>query len=433
MLQVPPKTLSPVLMGAGEWIGDRPASAWRNFGHPTLRLHRRARATGYAALVIRDKAAIVGIGHTEYVRAIGRSERETAHEASRAALSDAGLDAYDVDGIFYVEGQSGQAADLGRRLGVRNLRSWAAAGVGGGAACAPVVHAAMAIASGMCEVAIAYRARNRGTIGGRPWAKTSNLVSGQAAFESPHGFISPVQMQAFMARRYLYETRAAEETFAHVSVAQRRYAVQNPAAYFRDPITIDDVLESRMIADPLHLLECCPENDGACAVVLTTAERARDCPHTPAWVSGVAQGVGPRHVPMTNFYNKSDPWDWPGAYAARDLYAMAGLGPEDVDVFQLYDMFAPVVVYGLEAYGFCKAGEGGDFVTDGNTETVNATIPTNTAGGSLSEAYIHGFNHILEGVRQLRGTAANQVAGAEVSLIAAAPVVPTSAILLTKK
>ncbi|MBJ19466.1 MAG: lipid-transfer protein [bacterium] len=383
--------------------------------------------------MIRDKSAIVGIGHTEYVRRIGRSERETAHEASLTALADAGLTSRDVDGIFHVEGQSGQAADLARRLGAPNLRAWAAAGGGGGAACAPVVHAAMAIATGMCEVAIAYRARNRGAVGARPWAKTSHLVSGQAAFESPHGFINPVHQQAFMARRYLYESGAPQETFAHISVAQRRYASRNPVAYFRDLITIDDVLGSRMIADPLHLLECCPENDGACAVVVTTAERARDCPQIPAWISGVAQGVGPRHVPMTNFYNKANPWDWPGAYAARDVYAMAGLGPADIDVFQLYDMFAPVVAYGLEAYGFCKTLEGGHFVVDGNTATVSATIPTNTAGGSLSEAYIHGFNHILEGVRQLRGTSGNQVPGAEVSLVAAAPVVPTSAILLTRK
>jgi acetyl-CoA acetyltransferase len=383
--------------------------------------------------VIRDKAAIVGIGHTEYVRRIGRSERETAHEASLAALADAGIESRDVDGIFYVEGQSGQGADLARRLGVRNLRSWAAAGGGGGAACAPVVHAAMAIASGVCEVAIAYRARNRGAVGGRPWAKTGSLVSGQAAFENPYGLVNPVHMQAFLARRYLFETDSPAESFAHVSVAQRRYASRNPAAHFRDPITIEDVLDSRMISDPLHLLECCPENDGACAVVVTTTARARDCPHIPAWISGVAQGVGPRHVPMTNFYNKPDPWDWPGAYAARDVYTMAGLDPSDVDVFQLYDMFAPVVVYGLEAYGFCAAGEGGRFVADGHTATVDGTIPTNTSGGSLSEAYIHGFNHILEGVRQLRGTSTNQVPGAEVSLVAAAPVVPTSAILLTKK
>jgi acetyl-CoA acetyltransferase len=379
--------------------------------------------------VIRNRTAIVGIAHTEYVRSIGRSERQTAHEVSRAALAEAGLATSDVDGIFYVEGQSGEAADLARRLGIPNLRSWASASGGGGAACAPVVHAAMAIASGQCEVAIAYRARNRGTVGGRPWAKTGGAVEGMAAFQVPYGLVSPVQTQAFMARRYLHEFKSPPEAFARVSVAHRDHASRNPDAYFRDPITVDDVLSSRMIADPLHLLECCPENDGACAVVVTSAERARDCAQTPVHILGVAQGVGPRHVPMTNLF-KEDPWDWPSAHAARDLYAAAGVGPEDVDVFQIYDMFAPVVLYGLEAFGFCGRGEAGAFVCDGHIDGPAARLPTNTAGGSLSEAYIHGFNHILEGVRQIRGTSTSQVESAEISLVSAAPVVPTSAILL---
>ena len=364
--------------------------------------------------MVKDKAAIVGIGHTEYVRRSDRSERENAHEASLKALADAGLSAQDVDGIFYVEGQTGEAIDLGRRLGVGNLRSWASASGGGGAACATVVHAAMAIASGMCEVAIAYRARNRGAVGGRPWAKTGNVVEGAAAFQSPQGLVNPVHTQAFVARRYLHEFKAPEDCFARVSVAQRRYASNNPTAYFRDPITVEDVFASRMISDPLHLLECCPENDGACAVVLTTAERAKDGPHVPAWVSGVAQGVGPRHTPLTNLFDRDDPWEWPSDFAARDVYAMAGIGPEDVDVFQIYDMFASVVPFGLESFGFCGRGEGGDFVADGHMDTVDSRLPTNTSGGSLSEAYIHGFNHILEGVRQIRGTSYNQVPGAEV-------------------
>ena len=134
---------------------------------------------------------------------------------------------------------------------------------------------------------------------------------------------------------------------------------------------------------------------------------------------------------MTNLY-KRNVWDWPAHYTARDLYAMAGIGPEDVDVLQMYDMFAPVVLYGLEAFGFCKTGEAGDFVCAGHIDGPAATIPTNTAGGSLSEAYIHGFNLILEGVRQLRGTASNQVDDAEVAVVSAAPVVPSSAIALRR-
>jgi acetyl-CoA acetyltransferase len=238
-------------------------------------------------------------------------------------------------------------------------------------------------------------------------------------------------MIAFTARRYLHEFGAPAECFARVSVAQRRYAGKNPAAHFREPISVEDVLESRMISDPLHLLECCPENDGACAVVVTTPERARDCAQPPANILGVAQGVCSSHAPMTNLH-RDDPWTWPGHSAAADLYAMAGIGPDDVDVVQMYDMFSPVVLYGLEAYGFCGRGEAGHFVCDGHIDSADAKLPTNTAGGSLSEAYIHGFNLILEAVRQIRGTSPNQVEGAEVSLVAAAPVVPTSAVVLAK-
>jgi len=381
--------------------------------------------------MIRNRTAIVGMGQTEYVRTIGRSEEQTAHEVSLAALRDAGIAPRDVDGIFYVEGQSGGATDLARRLGVDHLSAWAGTAGGGGAACGPVVHAATAVASGLCEVAIAYRARNRGAVGGRPWTKTAAAIEGWNAFQAPYGLVNPVHTIAFTARRYLHEFAAPEECFARVSVAQRRYASKNPAAYFRDPITVEDVLESRMISDPLHLLECCPENDGACAVVVTSAERARDCAQPPALIRGVAQGVPSQHVPMTNMY-RDDPWTWPADVAARNLYEMADITPADVDVVQMYDMFSPVVLYGLESYGFCGRGEGGAFVCDGNIDTVDAALPTNTAGGSLSEAYIHGFNLILEGVRQIRGTSSNQVAGAEISLVGAASIVPTSAIVLGK-
>ena len=381
--------------------------------------------------MLRDKSAIVGIGQTEYVRQIGRPEERTAYEVARAALEDAGIDSSEVDGIFHVEGQSGGAPLLARHLGSRNLRAWSATSGGGGAACAPVVLAAQAIATGQCRVAVAYRARNRGAVGGRPWAKTGAKVGGTGAFEIPSGLVNPVHTQALMARRYLHEFGAPPECFARVSVAQRSNAGPNPNAYFREPITVEDVLSSRMISDPLHLLECCPENDGACAVVLVAADRARDCAQRPVYVSGVAQGTGPQHFAMTNLY-KPDVWDWPARYTARDLYAMAGIGPDDVDVLQMYDMFAPVVLYGLEAFGFCKTGEAGDFVCAGNIDGPDATIPTNTAGGSLSEAYIHGFNLILEAVRQLRGTASNPVEGAEVAVVSAAPVVPSSAIALRR-
>jgi acetyl-CoA acetyltransferase len=380
--------------------------------------------------MIRDRAAIAGIGATEFVRNIGRSEQQTALEAIRAALDDAGLSGPDVDAIFKVDMDPNSELELARALGAHNLRAWGSAGWGGGAACIPVIQAAVAVATGMATVAVAFRSRNRGS-GGRPWAKTAMRVGGTAAFEAPHGLISPVQQIALMARRYMHEYGATSEQFAHVAVNQRACATRNPRAVFQTPITVDDVLSSRLIADPLHLLDCCPEIDGACAVVVTGAARARDLPRPAVLISGVAQATGTRHYMMTQLYT-DDPFTFPAAHAARDLYAMAGIGPNDVDVALLYDMFTPVVLYQLEAYGFCGRGEAGPFIAAGNTAWPAGSVPVNTHGGSLSEAYIHGFNHILEAVHQLRGTSTCQVEGAATALVAAAPVVPTSALLLRR-
>lgn len=380
---------------------------------------------------LRDRTAIAGIGTTAYARDIGRSEQQTAQEAIRAAIADAGLQPRDVDAIFKVDMDPNSELDLARTLGVRNLRAWGSAGWGGGAACIPVILAAQAVASGMAEVAVAFRSRNRGS-GGRPWVKAAKAglrAGGVGAFELPHGLVSPVQQVALMARRYMHEYGATGEQFARVAVSQRANAMRNPRAVFREPISLEDVLNSRLVADPLHLLDCCPEIDGACAVVLTTAERARDLPRPPALIAGVAQATGPRHYMMTQLYS-DDPFRFPNEDAARDLYAMAGIGPGEVDVALLYDMFTPVVLYQLEGWGFCKRGEAGGFVESGEMDWPGGSLPVNTHGGSLSEAYIHGFNHVLEGVRQIRGTSTCQVLGARTALVAAAPVVPTSAILL---
>jgi acetyl-CoA acetyltransferase len=379
---------------------------------------------------LRDRAAIVGIGTTEYAKDIGRSELHIAVEAITQALDDAGLTAKDVDAIFRFDDPANSELDVARNLGVTNLRMWGSIGWGGGAAVAPVVHAAVAVATGTASVAVAFRARNRGS-GGRPWAKTALRVPGHNAFEVPYGLVSPVQQNAVMARRYLHEFGATPEQFARVSVAQRRHASRNPRALFRQPITVDDVVNSRMIADPLHLLDCCVETDGACAAIVVAADRARDLRQRPAFIMGAVQGMGPRHYMMTPFY-KDDAFDLPNVYAARDLYAMAGAGPEDIDAAMLYDVFSPLVLWQLEAYGFCGRGEAGPFVEAGHIDWGEGELPVNTHGGSLSEAYVHGFNHVLEAVRQLRGESTCQVPDAEVVLVAGAPVVPTSALILRR-
>ena len=383
---------------------------------------------------IRDKTAIVGIGTTEYVKNIGRSELETSLEAIHQALDEAGLTPAEVDAIYKIEtpGEDGNSElNVARNLGADNLRAWGGFGYGGGGACAPVVYAAMAVATGMASVAVAFRARNRGS-GARPWSKMGARVRETAAFEAPYGLVSPVQQLALVTRRYMHDYGATSEQFARVSVTQRQNAARNPRAFFRDLITVEDVLSSRMIADPLHLLDCSLETDGACAVVVTSAERARDLQQTPAYISGASQGMGPRHYMMNGLLYKEDPFDLPSIYAARDVYASAGLGPADMDVALFYDVFSPMVLWQLEAYGFCKRGEAGAFVEEGRIDWPDGDIPVNTHGGSLSEAYVHGFNHVLEGVRQIRGTSTCQVEDASTALVAAAAVVPSSALILRK-
>ncbi|HXG41911.1 MAG TPA: lipid-transfer protein [Dehalococcoidia bacterium] len=384
---------------------------------------------------VRNRAAIVGIGSTRFAKNLGKSELENALEASRLALEDAGLSPADVDAIFKVEtpGEEGNSElEIARNLGIPRLRSWGAAGYGGGGACAPIVLAALAIATGMASVALAIRARNRGS-GGRPWARVGSRVPGVAAFEVPYGLASPVQQIAALARRYMWEYGVTPEDLATVAVVQRFHASHNPHATFRDPITVDDVLRSRVVADPLHLLDCSMESDGACAVVLTTAQRARDLRHRPVLVTGVAQGMGKRHYMMGGLLYQDDPFDFPARYTAQEVYRSAGLGPGDIDVALLYDVFTPLVLWQLECYGFCRRGEAAALVREGRTRWPEGDLPVNTHGGSLSEAYIHGFNHVLEAVRQLRGEAYCQVAGARVALVAAAPIVPSSAVILTRE
>jgi acetyl-CoA acetyltransferase len=196
----------------------------------------------------------------------------------------------------------------------------------------------------------------------------------------------------------------------------------------RKPMTRDDYFTSRYISEPLRLFDCCLETDGALAVVLTSTERAKNLKQKPVLVSGFAQATGPDHLVMWNYFN-ADPLDSPGHHAAKDLWNNAGVGPEEIDVAQIYDAFSPLVVISLEAFGFTKPGEGGPFAAEGNLR-IDGQLPTNTSGGGLSEAYVHGMNLIVEGVRQIRGTAVNQAANAETCMVTSGNGVPTSALVL---
>jgi acetyl-CoA acetyltransferase len=378
---------------------------------------------------LRDRTAIVGIGRTEYVRGAARSEEQLALAAILAALDDAGLSPDDVDGIVKYTMDTNLESVLAVDLGIENLRFFGEIGWGGGAGSATVTHAAAAIVAGLASTVVCFRARKR--FQARPWARTPQIVSGREAFQAPFGLYAPVAQAAIVGRRYLIEYGATSRQFGSYAVACRSHAARNPDAVMRNPITVEDHQNSRMIAEPLHLLDCCLETDGACAVVVTSAERARDLKQRPAYILAAAQASGRSSEPMMNL-NRRDPMVTDAAWAAKDLYAMAGLGPADVDVAEVYDHFTPWAIMALEDFGFCAKGEGAAFVDSGATRWPEGKLPVNTHGGSLSEAYIHGFTHILEGVCQIRGSSTCQVDNASVALVCSAAPVPTSALILRK-
>ncbi|MFN7954104.1 MAG: lipid-transfer protein [bacterium] len=378
---------------------------------------------------MKRRAAIVGIGQTAFAKDIGRPERTIALEAIAAALADAGLTPRDVDGLVRFDLESTTEVEIARNLGIENLRFFASIAYGGGAGCATVALAAMAIATGQASVVVCWRARNRGS-GGRPWAGTGAGVPGDKQFTAPYGLVRPVDQIALLARRHMHEHGTTSAQLGAVAVACRKHAARNPAALMRTPMTLADHQASRWVAEPLRKLDCCLETDGALAVVVTSVERARDLRQRPAVVLAAAQASGERHFVMTDYYGPRF-LETPSVFAARDLFARAGVSAADIDVAQLYDAFTPLVLWSLEEYGFCDAGESGPMAASGALEWPDGSLPTNTSGGGLSEAYVHGFNLILEGVRQIRGTSTSQVEGAELSLVTSGAGVPTSALILS--
>jgi acetyl-CoA acetyltransferase len=230
----------------------------------------------------------------------------------------------------------------------------------------------------------------------------------------------------------MHEYGGSREHLANIAIAFRKHAARNPASTMgHKPLTRDDSMNARWISEPLCLFDNCLETDGALAVVITSAERARDCKHPPALIHAFAQGLPQQHQTMTNYFT-DDPLRGPAWTAAKRLWANADMAPADVDVAQLYDAFSPLIPLSLEGYGFRGRGEGGPFTDDGALEWPHGRLPVNTAGGGMSEAYVHGFNLILEGVRQIRGSSTSQVSNASVSLVTSGEGVPTSAIIFSK-
>ncbi|HUV09614.1 MAG TPA: thiolase [Acidimicrobiia bacterium] len=399
-------------------------------------------------MTLRDQAAVVGIGATRYYkrgRSLPQTPFEMAGKAMLGALEDAGLTVADVDGLaLYSFGLGGDTSLFAQVMGIPELRFTAMLTGGGGGAAGSVGLGAAAIASGMatCVVSLMTLQQAVSRFGasyapkGKPGAQYSAPPSPEGNFIQPAGLMGPGQMFAVLARRHMHLYGTSREHFAEVAISTRENARRRDTAIMREELTLDDYFSARMIADPLCLFDFCLECDGAVAVVTTTAERARDLRHPPAYVRASAHGGNGRWGQAITWMGMPDDEFASSGHrpVAERLWAMAGGGPADVDVALLYDHFSPMVLMQLEDYGFCGIGESGPFVADGNIRWPNGALPVNTHGGNLSEAYIIGMTHVKEAVEQIRGTAVNQVAGAEVALVTGGPAsIPVSSLLLASE
>jgi acetyl-CoA acetyltransferase len=314
----------------------------------------------------------------------------------------------------------------------------------------------MAVETGAAEVVVVYRSLCQGQFhrfgqgpGGRPTKgparvpglrKARTLLEAHLGFTMPFGMFSPPIAYAMVLQRHMHLFGTTAEQMGQVAVTTRAHAARNPRAVMGDrPMTMEDYLASRFVSEPFRLFDCCLENDGACAVVVTSRQRALDLARTPVEVLANAQGA-PRGFGHGQYSNVSMPDDDYTSAGARtvagrlwDQAARAGVRRSDIDVAEIYDHFTGLVLLSLEDFGFCGRGEGGPFAASGALAWPDGALPTNTHGGSLSEAYIHGLNHVVEGVRQLRGDSTCQVEGAETCLVTSAAGVPTSALVLGRR
>lgn len=362
---------------------------------------------------LREKGAVTGVGETEYMRGTDRTPLSLQLEASLRAIEDAGLKPTDIDGVIPY-GHGAVAEDFVTNFGIPDLRFSATTPMGGASAVAAIQCAAAAISAGICKhvlLSIGRTGYSGGRIGARVQQMPQFRIIGE--FEMPSGAIAPAQLYAPMARRHmeLYGTRSRQ--FAEIAVSTRANASRNPNATMRKLITVDDHQASRMISDPLRLLDCSLESDGGAAVIISAAERAKDMQKQPVVVMGVAEG----HPDSPSAITQRDDMTTLGlAKAAPKAFAMAGVTHDDIDVAEIYDCFTYIVLCQLEDAGFCRKGEGGPFVESGAVR-LDGKLPVNTHGGLLSQAHMAGMNHIVELVRQLRGEASAQVKDAEIGLV----------------
>ena len=359
---------------------------------------------------LRDSCAIVGIGNTAYCRGTDKSTVELHLEASLRAIVDAGLEVGDVDAIMPHDVSGVGADELRVNLGLPDLAFSSVVRMGGASFISSIQSACLAINAGIAhcvllpagrrgysELRISKMQQNAS----QGQAQTAVMLATMAEFECPYGSLLPAQFFAQAAQRHMYKYGTTSEHFGHIAVASRKHANLNPQAImYGRPMSLEDHQSSRLISTPFHLFDCSLESDGAGAIVITGADRARDLAKTPVLIAGVGEGHG---NPPTSITQKDDMTFIEGVHTAgQRAFSMAGMGPDDIDCAQLLDPFTWFVLGSLEALGFCAVGEGGPFVEDGRIE-LGGELPVNTHGGCLSEAHVSGVSHVIEAARQLRG------------------------------
>lgn len=360
---------------------------------------------------LRNKYAIVGIGETEFSRNSGRTTRAMGAEAIKKAIDDSGLP-YDSTswGItcYHVPGDSANSETIASDVGIR--LDWQADTVGGGSSTETLIPIALgALESGQCDAFIIYRSMNGRTglrMGGNPSTGAARLApwmpmqGASNLATSMYGIASPLNTFALSAVKHMQQYGTTSEQLAHVKVAHSQHASNNPKAYYKTRLTVDDVMNSRYIAKPFHLLDCCVETDNAVAIVITDTARAKDLKHIPVAIKGSG---GRSHKWRPDYHFNDGPISQAGAVYARDLvFGNAGVGHDEIDATGSYDAFTFTAMLQLEGFGFCPIGEGGHYISDG-TINLGGRRPNNTSGGHLCETYTHGMNMVIENVRQLRG------------------------------
>ncbi len=380
------------------------------------------------------EVVIAGIGITEMSTDSGVSSSTLAMRAITSALDDAGLSTRDIDGLVTYEADPTSPFLLGQLLGLPELNWFSITLAGGGGACMTFQDAALAVSTGLADTVVVYRAENLRS--GRRFGQgisDSDAGTTQAVLRQvfTYGSVTPAWWEAPTFHRYLHDCGKSNADLAHVVVSARKWAETNPAArFFGRPFTVEDHQGSKWVAEPvLRVNDCCLESDGGAAFVVTSASRARHLKATPVKIHGAVRGMAHRSTLMQNYYAPDISGVPDLDVVAKNLYRHTGMHAKDFDAAILYDSFSPLIPMSLEALGFCGRGEGIDFIAEGHTSPGGAH-PVNPNGGQIGEGYLHGFNGIVEAVRQIRGHSVNQIPNINTMVVTSGPALPTSAMVL---